>query len=165
MKNQRVKLLTLSGIFAAIIFILTAYIHIPSHNGYTHIGDAFIYLSASILPLPYAISASVIGAGLADILSGFAIWTPATIVVKLFVALLFTSKKDNIICKRNVIGLFLACIITFIGYYLYEAIFISNFAVALLGLLGYLTQSILSSIVYIIIGKAFDKLNIRSKLL
>ena len=91
MKNKNIKLITLSGLFAAIIFILTAYIHIPSHNGYTHIGDAFIYLSASILPLPYAISASVIGAGLADILSGFAIWTPATIVVKLFVALLFTS--------------------------------------------------------------------------
>ena len=165
MKDKRIKLLTLSGLLAAIIFILTAYIHIPSHNGYTHIGDAFIYLASSMLPMPYAIYASAIGACLADVLSGYAIWAPATIVVKIFVALLFTNKKEKIICRRNIFALFFASIITFIGYYLYEALFISNFVAALLGITGYLTQSVLSGVVFVILGQAFDKLNIRSKLL
>lgn len=165
MKRKSIKLLTLSGLFAAIIFVLTAYVHIPSHNGYTHIGDAFIYLAATILPMPYAICASAIGAMFADVLSGYAIWAPATIIIKILVALLFTSKNEKIVCKRNILGIFFAAIITFVGYYLYEAIFISNFAVALLGLVGYLTQSVLSGIVFIISAKAFDKLNIRSKLL
>lgn len=165
MKRKSIKLLTLSGLFAAIIFVLTAYVHIPSHNGYTHIGDAFIYLAATILPMPYAICASAIGAMFADVLSGYAIWAPATIIIKILVALLFTSKNEKIVCKRNILGIFFAAIITFVGYYLYEAIFISNFAVALLGIVGYLTQSVLSGIVFIISAKAFDKLNIRSKLL
>ncbi len=165
MKNKKIKLLTLSGLFAAIIFVLTAYIHIPSHNGYTHVGDAFIYLAATILPMPYALCASAIGGMLADVLSGYAIWAPATVIIKILIALLFTNKKENIICKRNILALFFAAIITFVGYYLYEAIFISNFAVALLGILGYLTQSTLSAIVFVILAKTFDKLNIRSKLL
>ena len=165
MKNKRIKLIALSGIFAAFIFILTAYIHIPSHNGYTHVGDAFIYLAATMLPMPYAICASVIGAMLADVLSGFAIWAPATILIKALIVLLYTSKNEKIICKRNIFALIFAGIITFLGYYLYEAIFISNFIVALLGIVGYLTQSILSAIVFVIIGKTFDKLNIRSRLL
>ena len=115
--------------------------------------------------MPYAICASAIGAMFADVLSGYAIWAPATIIVKILVALLFTSKNEKIVCKRNILGIFFAAIITFVGYYLYEAIFISNFAVALLGIVGYLTQSVLSGIVFIISAKAFDKLNIRSKLL
>lgn len=165
MKNKNIKLITLSGLFAAIIFILTAYIHIPSHNGFTHIGDAFIYLAASILPMPFAVLASVVGAMLADVLSGFAIWAPATVIIKIFVALLFTSKKEKILCKRNLFALFFAGLITLVCYYLYEAIFISNFTVALLGIMGYITQSVLSGIVFVVLAKAFDKLNIRSKLL
>ena len=101
MKRKSIKLLTLSGLFAAIIFVLTAYVHIPSHNGYTHIGDAFIYLAATILPMPYAICASAIGAMFADVLSGYAIWAPATIIIKILVALLFTSKNEKIVCKRS----------------------------------------------------------------
>ena len=50
--TTKVKYLVLSAMFAALIFVLTAYLHIPSHTGYTHVGDAFIYMAASYyLPL------------------------------------------------------------------------------------------------------------------
>ena len=68
--------------FAALIFVLTAYLHIPSHTGYTHVGDAFIYMAASLLPTPYAIGASVVGAAMADALSGYVIWVVPTIIIK-----------------------------------------------------------------------------------
>ena len=44
------KQLTFSAVFAALIFVTTAYLfHIPTgfNGGYVHLGDAFIYLAAS----------------------------------------------------------------------------------------------------------------------
>ena len=57
---------------AALITIMTAYIcHIPvgTNGGYIHFGDALIYLSATLLPKPYAICAAAIGGGVADLLT------------------------------------------------------------------------------------------------
>ena len=54
MKNNKIILMCFAGIFTAIVFVFTAYLHIPSHTGYTHVGDGFIYLAACLLPLPYA---------------------------------------------------------------------------------------------------------------
>ncbi len=165
MKSSKIKTLTLAGLFAAIIYITTAYLHIPSHTGFTHVGDAFIYLAASIFPLPYALLASVLGAMLADVLTGFAIWAPASMIIKALVVVLFTNKNKKIVCKRNLFALIISGVITLLGYYLYDAIFISNFIVALSGILGYIIQSVLSGILFAIIGAAFDKMNIRSKIL
>lgn len=165
MKSSKIKTLTLAGLFTAIIYITTAYLHIPSHTGFTHIGDAFIYLAAAIFPMPYALLASVLGAMLADVLTGFAIWAPASMIIKFLIVLLFTNKNKKIVCKRNIVALFISGVITFLGYYLYDAIFISNFIVAMSGFLGYIIQSVLSGILFVIIGAAFDKMNIRSKLL
>ena len=88
-----VKELCKAGLFAAIIFVTTAYLHIPSHTGYTHVGDAFIYLAACFLSPTYAIAAGVIGAVLADCLSGYAIWVPATAVIKGLTAVCFSKNE------------------------------------------------------------------------
>lgn len=51
--------LTLTGLFAAMITLMTAYIfHIPygANGGYIHFGDTLIYLAAILLPKPYAIA-------------------------------------------------------------------------------------------------------------
>lgn len=82
MKNEKVKYMCLAGIFTAIVFVFTAYLHIPSHTGYTHVGDGFIYLAACLLPLPYAAFVGAAGALLADCLTGFAIWAPGSVIIK-----------------------------------------------------------------------------------
>ncbi|MDE6992480.1 MAG: ECF transporter S component, partial [Lachnospiraceae bacterium] len=60
-KRQTLKLkyLTITGLMAAMITIMTAYIcHIPTgiNGGYIHFGDSLIYLAAAILPTPYALA-------------------------------------------------------------------------------------------------------------
>ena len=77
MNATRLRRLCQCAIFAAVIYVFTAYLHVPSFNGYTHIGDGFLYLAASLLPTGYAAAAGAVGAGLADLLSGYSIWAPA----------------------------------------------------------------------------------------
>ena len=83
----------LAGIFTAVVFVFTAYLHIPSHTGYTHVGDGFIYLAASLLPLPYAVFVGAGGALLADCLTGFAIWAPGSVIIKTVAVLFFSGKS------------------------------------------------------------------------
>lgn len=123
-------------------------------RGYTHVGDGFLYLAASLLPAPYAAAAGAIGAGLADLLSVYSIWAPGTIIIKALTALCFTNKLDKLVNKRNVLGIIPALVLCVGGYYLYEAIITGNFAAPALGIPGYLTQVALSSVVYLALGAA-----------
>ena len=94
--SVRTRNLVTSALLAAIICLVTGYIlHIPTPNGgYAHIGDAVIYLSASILPLPYAIACSAIGAGLADLTTGAIIWVVPTLIIKPILVLCFSNKTS-----------------------------------------------------------------------
>lgn len=106
----------MTGLFAAMIYVLTAWLHIPTGAGYTHAGDGLIYLAASMLPTPYAMAAGAIGAGLADGLSGFVVWLPGTIVIKAITALCFSRKTEKIICVRNLLGIIPALVICVVCY-------------------------------------------------
>lgn len=164
MSKHTTKRLCLTGLFTAIVFVCTAYLHIPSHTGYTHIGDSFIYLAACLLPLPYAAFVGAVGAVLADCLTGFALWAPGSAVIKAVTVLFFTAKKDVILSWRNWLALLPSAVVCISGYYLYEALITGNFLAPLVGIPGYITQSLLSSVVFIALGLSLDKLKLKKHL-
>ena len=167
--DNKIKLLALSGMFAAIIYVLTAYLHIPKVAGYTHAGDGMIYLAACILPTPYAVGAAAIGGALADGLSGFLIWMPATIVIKAVTALFFTNKKEKILNLRNILGIIPSLILCVVGYSLYEGIvmakgFSKSAIIAAFGQTpAYCIQVLASTILFILLAFALDKINFKRK--
>ena len=164
MKDQKIRLMCIAGIFTAIVFVFTAYLHIPSHTGYTHVGDGFIYLAACMLPLPYAMFVGAGGALLADCLTDYAIWAPGSIIIKTVAVLFFSRKSARIISIRNLLALIPAWAVCIGGYYLYEALITGNFVAPLSGIPGYITQSVLSSILFVVAGLAMDKLNAKNTL-
>ena len=165
MKKDKLKLVCLTGVFTALIFVLTAYIHIPSHTGYTHVGDGITYLAACILPLPYGVFAGACGALLADCISGFAIWAPGTVIIKAVTVLLFSPKGEKVLKLRNILALIPALLVCSGGYYIYESILTGNFISPLGGIYGYITQSVLSSLLYIFLGITLDKLKFKKYLI
>lgn len=164
---KKTQKLVLTTMFAALITVMTAYVcHIPVgvNGGYIHFGDALIYIAASILPTPYAILAAAIGGGLADLLTA-PMWMIATIIIKMAIALPFTSKKTKIICPRNVIAIFVSGIISTIGYAVAEGIMFGNWVAAFSGFAGSAIQSGGSAILFIIVGFALDKCDIKNKIM
>jgi len=161
MKKNNLKLICVSGIFSAVVFLLTAYLHFPTHTGYTHIGDAVIYLAAVLLPLRYSMFVGAFGAFLADMMTGYAIWAPGSIIIKMISVLFFTSKGEKIISRRNLLALIPASCLCIGGYYLYESLITLNFAASLAGIPGYITQSVLSSILFVFLSVSLDKLKIK----
>ena len=165
MKKNNTKLICITGIFSALVFVITAYLHIPTYNGYVHCGDGVIFIAASILPMPYSIVVGVLGAMLADLLTGFAIWAPGSMIIKGLLALLFTCKSNKILTKRNLVMLLPAALISAAGYCLYEALITGSFIASLSGIPGSIIQAVASSILFVVAGLAMDKYNIKKKLL
>lgn len=164
MRNNKVKLMCTSAIFVALVYVFTAFIHVPVHTGYAHTGDAFIYLAASMLPMPYAVFAGAFGAFLADFTGGYALWAPASAVIKALTVIFFTHKEKQLINKRNIIALILSALLCMGGYYLYEAIITQNFIAPTAGIVGNIMQSLVSSVLFIILGIAMDKLKLKEQL-
>lgn len=166
MSQQKIKHLTFSALFAALIFIATAYLPRFSlgSSGYIHIGDAFIYIAASFLPLPYTIIAAAIGGSLADLLTGYAIWAPFTFVIKALLVVSFTNKKPTLLGKRNLIACIVALPITTFGYYFAEAAIAANFATPLASLIPNFIQAAGSAVIYILVALALDKAKIKERL-
>lgn len=164
-KRQQTLKLTMTGVFAAMITIMTAYIcHVPygANGGYIHFGDALIYVAAVFLPRPYAMAAAAIGGGMADLLTA-PLWAPATIMIKMIITLPFTSKEGRILCPRNIIAPFLAALLSATGYYLAQGILFGSFVSVLASFAGSAVQSDGSAIIFLALAVALDKAHMKSR--
>lgn len=157
MKKEKIKNMCLAGVLTAAVFVSAAYLHIPVGQGYVHIGDAFIYLAASLLPTSYAVFSGAAGAVLADCLSGYAMYAPASLIIKGLTALCFSSKGEKILTKRNLTALVPAAVLCVGGYYLYEIILTKSLVAPISGVAGNLIQSAFSAVVFVLTGAALNK--------
>ena len=165
-RRSSYRTLTISAMFAAMITLTTAYLfHIPigTNGGYLHFGDALIYLAAAFLPLPYACIAASIGGGLADFVSGVPIWILPTMIIKPLTAIWFTN-KGALLCRRNVIALVLAGLVSNVGYYLAEVFFTGSWLAPLAFQWAGVVQSGGSAAFFLLLAVTLDKLNIKKQL-
>lgn len=164
-ENVMIKRLVITGLMAAMITVMTAYIcHVPvgANEGYIHFGDALIYIAAAILPAPYAMAAGAIGGGMADLLTA-PVWAPATIIIKMLITIPFTNKKNKIVNTRNVVALFIAFVISSVGYFLAEGLMFGFTTAFFASLGGSVIQSGGSAVVFVIFGLALDKMNFKTR--
>ena len=103
MQNTKIRYLSITAVFAALITLMTAYVFhipVPIAGGYIHLGDSLIYLSASLLPTPYAMAAGAIGGGLADLLTA-PMWTLPTVIIKALITLPFSAISSLIFAAAS----------------------------------------------------------------
>ncbi|MBP8639787.1 MAG: ECF transporter S component [Oscillospiraceae bacterium] len=126
MRNDKIKKLVWAALFMALTTIATMIIQVPIGVGYGNAGDTLVILSAFILGSPWGALAAGLGSALADLLSGFVIYAPATLIIKALMALaagaiLRSAKKKNAL-SMAVLGSIAAEIIMIAGYFAYDAI-------------------------------------------
>ncbi len=172
--SERIRLIALSGMFAAMITVMTTFIRIPaSHNGYTHAGDSMIYLAAMVLPAPFAAAASSVGGFMADILAGAPEWAFATAIIKAintlpFIAVRYYLKKlgrDNrIISPYSIAMLIPTSLVTIVGYYIAEGLMFGFEASLVTTLITGWLQPTAGAAVFILVGGALDGIGFKSKI-
>lgn len=112
------KELTLSSVFAAMIFIVTRFIQIPIPLGYFNIGNCVILMGCVLLPNPCGIFAGAIGSALADLTSYPEYTIPTLIIKALFPLVYYKLCKlpiKNTFAQRIVAG-YVATLIPLFGY-------------------------------------------------
>ena len=88
-KKLDVKTLTFTALFAALTYVATAIIKIPTPgtSGYIHPGDAIVILAGVVLGPAWGFLAGGIGSAMADLLGGYFVYVPITFVIKGLVSL------------------------------------------------------------------------------
>ena len=164
--SGQLGMLTLTGIFTALIIIFTAFIgHIPYgvNGGYVHFGDAVIYLAAAVLPRPYAMLAAAVGGGMSDLMTAPQ-WMIATILIKPLLVIPFSNRSERIVSRGNILATVAAFLISSLGYYIAGLVIFGNAGGFLLALPGDLLQSGGSAAAFIAIGRALDGYGIRKRI-
>ncbi len=102
-KKANIRSICFTAIMAALVFVFTFTFKIPLGNGYTHLGDAFIFLSAYLLGGKKATFAGGLGAALADLASGYTMWILPTFISK-FLMTAVCCLIAELIFNRRLIG-------------------------------------------------------------
>ncbi|MBQ3180367.1 MAG: ECF transporter S component [Firmicutes bacterium] len=121
-QENKVKILTVGGLMAALIAVATGYLKIPTAIGYFHLGDGFIFMAAALLG-PYGALAAAIGSALADLLASYFIYAPVTFVIKGLMGLIaaFCLNKQSSL-PTQIIVMVLAEVLMVLGYFLFECL-------------------------------------------
>lgn len=121
MKKLNVQKLTLCGVMAALVFVMTYFpkIPVPVTGGYVHLGDGAIFLSVLLLG-PLGIPAATVGSMLSDLIGGYMVYVLPTFLIKGVVALVAWKlcRKDQPLLA--LLSFLLAEAVMVLGYFLLE---------------------------------------------
>ncbi len=124
MSNIRIRKLVFSALFAALCCGATMVIKFPTPmGGYVHAGDAVVLLGAFLLGPGWGAFAAGLGSALADILAGYMIYAPATLVIKAVMAITAGLLLNSMGLRRPNPSAFIAGLVSGLvmvaGYFLY----------------------------------------------
>ena len=87
--HEKTKKIVTAALLAALACIATMMIKIPSPlKGYVNLGDCIVLVAGWMLAPKYGFLAAGIGSALADVFLGYALYAPATLVIKGLMAII-----------------------------------------------------------------------------
>ncbi len=126
----KTRLLVTAALFAALGCVSTTVIKVPSPTGgYMNLGDAAVLLGAYFLGPAYGALAGGAGPALADLLGGYPVYVPGTLVIKAVTAAT-AGLLYRLLRGRGAPGV-IACgaageAVMVLGYWLYDALLVSS---------------------------------------
>ena len=163
MKKNKFRKLTLASVFAAMTCVLTLLIRIPTPTkGYVNLGDCMVNISSWLLGPAYGAVAAGFGSAAADILSGYIIYAPATLIIKSLMAVACFSIY-NLLTKKSasfparIISAVVSEIIMLAGYFIFDLILYSSLITAVAGMTASIFQGIMGTASSVILFEAIIK--------
>ena len=156
--SPRVKSLAITAICLVLVYVFTAVVNIrlpfAPNGGLVHLGNVPLFVAAILFGKRTGMIAGGIGMGLFDLLSGWTLWAPFTLVIvgcMGFVVGAITEKRKNM--GFIVLALIAACAIKIVGYYFAEVVIYGNWVVPFTSIPGNLIQIGVAAVITLIIIK------------
>lgn len=156
--DSKTKQIALDAVFVALTLVFTAFVNIqiPSFGGaggLIHLGNVPLFIAAMLFGKRTGALAGGLGMGLFDVLSGWALWAPCTVItcgLMGFAVGSICTKWKGFLAK--VAAVFVALAIKLAGYYVFEAFIMGNgMAAALKSVPGNVIQVVVAAIIVLII--------------
>ncbi len=154
--SMSVKELAITAICIVLVYVFTAVVNvklpIAAAGGLIHLGNVPLFIAAILFGKRTGMIAGGIGMGLFDLLSGWTLWAPFTLVTVGIMGLvvgLVTEKKKSF--PRYILAMVLACIIKIVGYYIAEGIIYGNWVAPAASIPGNLVQIGVAAVITLIV--------------
>ena len=158
--SRQLRLVVYGGLFTALTLLATLFLKIPTGIGYANMGDGFV-LAAGALLGPFAGIPAALGSMLADLMLGYTIYAPATLVIKGLMGLLagLFIQKAAAFSWKNLL-LFAALELWMVlGYFLFECV-LYGVAAALGSVVPNLLQGVVGAVLALILVPLLQKLEV-----
>lgn len=153
-----VQFLTITAAFIALTYIFTAFINvklpIAANGGLIHLGNVPLFIGAILFGKKTGAIAGGIGMGLFDLLSGWTLWAPFTLIIvgiMGFTVGKLTEDPRHQNMKWYVIAIAAACVIKVAGYYLAEVIIYGNPLAPVSSIPGNLVQIGVAAVIVLVV--------------
>ena len=169
MKSQRnapyfgaqTKYLSMTALLSALCCVATLVLVIPSPTGgYMNLGDTIVLLGAYLLGPVYGAAAAGFGAALADLVAGYAVYAPATFVIKDTMALL-AGGLYSLLGRKNAALPVCGAAAEFImvaGYWLYDGLLLGSLAGSAVGIPSNVVQGVFGVAASTLLALALKKI-------
>ncbi|HEY8418703.1 MAG TPA: ECF transporter S component [Limnochordales bacterium] len=141
MPSSEAQRLAYAAVGAALVAIATMFVQIPmpAGQGYANVGDAAIFLLAALFGPVVGLAAGGIGSALADVLTGYAVWAPFTLVIKglegwIAGRLAYEAFRSRGLSPQVFAGFAVAALWMMAGYFVAGAVLAGSFAAAAAGI-------------------------------
>ena len=153
-----VQFLTITAVFVALTYIFTAFINvklpIAANGGLIHLGNVPLFIGAILFGKKTGAIAGGIGMGLFDLLSGWTLWAPFTLIIlgiMGFTVGKITEDLKHQNMKWYVIAIAAACVIKVVGYYIAEVIIYGNPLAPVSSIPGNLVQIGVAAVIVLVV--------------
>ena len=161
MRDANIKKLVLAALMAALTYVATSIVQIPSPmQGYVNLGDCIVLLSGWILGPWWGAAAGGIGSMLVDLLGGYGHYAPGCMA--LVAALIVKAMKES--KASYVISAVVSEVIMVLGYFGYASLLLGKGWGAAASIPGNLVQGAMGMVIGLVLlvvlkrSKALEKL-------
>lgn len=162
MKEYNVKDLVITSLFIALVFVFTWLVKIQlpfaPNGGLIHLGNVPFFLAAIFLDKRIGMTAGALGMGLFDLVSGWELWSPMTVISALIMGYIINKlnyKHLNLI--NLLISFVLVAIVKVAVYYIGEVFILSSLVTPLASIPGNIIQIAVSSVIVLVVLKPMEK--------
>ncbi len=132
MEDKKIKELVYTSLLAALVCVATFIIKVPSPvtNGYTHLGDGFIFIAVLLLGKKNGAWAGAIGASLADIIGGYSFYAVPTFIIKGIMALIMGTVAEKLpggMKHKWIAGALAGSVWQIFAYYVVGSVMVGSF--------------------------------------
>lgn len=154
--RQKTLDLIMTALLVALVFVSTVFINIrlpiSANGGLVHLGTAMLFIASILFGPKKGAIAGAIGMGLFDLMGGWALWAPITIVARglqgyIVGKIAWSNGRKGSSTAFNITATIISIPLMVAVYYIGEVILYANWIAPLLSIPGDLVQNVLGIII------------------